>query len=133
MSLGKIRLLEDCPAIAVVPIKLSDGVLHVVSLEGVIVLEAVAAVIVLCNATTHVAVLVSVAFVIGSGILLINRNSFPDVNASSITVIDFALDFVVVHVVRVRVVCWHAASLWDFYHYECEFALNIDVTLGYHR
>jgi hypothetical protein len=111
MTLGQIRLLEDSPAVAVIAVKLSDGVLHVVSLEVVVVLETIAAVIMFCDATTLVAVLVSVAFVVGTRILLPRWYSLPDFNTATVTVVDFVLDLVVVHVVRVRVACWHAASL----------------------
>jgi len=108
MTLGKIRLLEDSPAVAVVPVKLSDGVLHVVSLVTV-ALKTSATVIVFCDSLALVTVLVSVAFVISSGILLINRNSFPDFNSTTVTILDFIFDVKIVTAVWVR--CWHISSL----------------------
>jgi len=109
MSLGQISLLEVCPAVAVIPVKLSDSVLHVVSLEVVVVLETITAVIVFCDSLAFVTVFVSIAFVIGSGILLINRNSFPDFNSSTVTILDFIFDVKIITIVWIW--CWHIASL----------------------
>jgi hypothetical protein len=108
MSLRQIRLLKDRPAIAVIAVKLPDSVLHVISLVTV-ALKTSATVIVFCDSLAFVTVFVSVAFVIGSGILLINGNSFPDFNSTTVTILDFIFDVKIIAVVWVW--CWHIASL----------------------
>tara|TARA_X000001382_G_scaffold114648_1_gene93116 strand:+ start:282 stop:608 length:327 start_codon:yes stop_codon:yes gene_type:complete len=108
MSLGQIRLLEDCPTVAVITVKLSNCVLHVVSLL-VVALKTSATVIVFCDSFAQKTALVSVAFVIGTGILLINGNSFPDFNSTTVTILDFIFDVKIIAIVWVW--CWHIASL----------------------
>jgi hypothetical protein len=108
MPLGKIRLLEDSPTVAVIAVKLSDSVFHVISLVAV-ALKTSATVIVFCDSLAFVTVFVSIAFVIGSGILLINRNSFPDFNSTTVTILDFIFDVKIITIVWVG--CWHIASL----------------------